>query len=305
MILMYEIIKSRLIELGKIFILFIPPIIFKGAIFFKRRFGEATLEYAPKGWKTRLDSGENQGWNVYSVVDTEKGKWDDFQRNLEGPAPLGFSHEHTDMSVIRNPYFHNVHISYAYVLALAAHKKDRISVLDWGGALGHYFLIGKAVLPDVLIEYHVKEIPLMCKAGKKLNPEIRWYNDESCLEREYDLIMLNGSIGYIEEWCDLLQRIARSTQKYLFLFRLLVVQNSPSFLSIERLYDSRMLHQQFNQTEFLNAVKKTGLTLIREFVIGDRPYIKGAPEQCEMRGWLFKRETVSRTFSKVSYRRDR
>ena len=29
---------------------------------------------------------------------------------------------------------------------------------------------------------------------------------------------------------------------------------------------------------------------MREFVVGDRPYIKGAPEQCEIRGWLFRRE---------------
>ena len=287
---MHALIKSRMVLLGKILKLFIPPIIFTGANFVKRKFGKATLEYAPQGWKTRFDSGENQGWNVDSVVDTEKGKWDDFRRNLEGHAPLGFSHEHTDMSIIRNPYFHNVHISYAYVLALAAHKKARISVLDWGGALGHYFLIGKAVLPDVSIQYHVKEIPLMAEAGKILNPEIHWHTDESCLEREYDLIMMNGSLGYIEEWEDLLQRIARSVKEYLFLFRLLVVQSSPSFLSIQRLYDSRMLHQQFNQKEFLETVEKTGLTLVREFVLGERPYIKGAPEQCEMRGWLFKKE---------------
>ena len=144
-------------------------------------------------------------------------------------------------------------------------------------------------MPDVSIEYHVKEVPLISKIGKQLNPEVNWYNDESCLERNYDLIMLNGSIGYIDEWGDLLHRIARSTQKYLFLYRMLVVQNSPSFIAIQRLYNSKMLHQQFNQIELLDAVKKTGLTNVREFVVGDRPYIKGAPEQCEMRGWLFKR----------------
>ena len=297
--------KSPLAQFGKMLKLFIPPVVFRGANFIRDRFSKPVLEYAPDGWQTRLDNRKNEGWNVDSVVDTEKGKWDDFRRNLEGPAPLGFSHEHTDMSVIRNPYFHNVHISYAYVLALAAHKKDRISVLDWGGALGHYYLIAKAVLPDVSIDYHVKELPLMSKTGKRLNPEVHWHNDESCLERDYDLIMMNGSIGYIEEWSDLLRRIAPSTKKYLFLFRLLVVQDSPSFLSIQRLYDSKMLHQQFNQTELLETVDKIGLTLVREFVLGERPFIRGAPEQCEMRGWLFKREAASRTGPKVSHRGDR
>jgi putative methyltransferase (TIGR04325 family) len=241
-----------------------------------------------------LDAGHNQGWSVDSVITTERDKWDEFCQNIEGTGPLGFSHEHSDISVNRNPNFHNVHISYAYVLTLAAHKKDRISVLDWGGALGHYYKVGKAVLPDVVIDYNVKEVPLMANAGKQLNPEVNWYDDETCLKRNYDLIMMNGSIGYMEDWADVLHRIATSVKEYLFLFRLPVVQHSPSFISIEHLYNSQMLHQQLNQTELLETVKDTGLTLMREFVVGDRPYIKGAPEQCEIRGWLFRRETTSR-----------
>jgi putative methyltransferase (TIGR04325 family) len=277
----------------RIFELFIPPIVTKFAQAIKNLFRKPILEYAPDAWQTQLNDSQNSGWSVESVIETERAKWELFCHNLEGTGPLGFSHEHTDLSVIRNPEFHNVHISYAYVLALTAHHKDRISVLDWGGSLGHYYLVGKAVLPDVSIDYHIKEVPLMVKAGKRLNPKVQWYDNETCLERDYDLIMMNGSIGYMEDWVDILHRIACSVKEYLLLFRLPVVQHNPSFISIERIYNSQMLHQQLNQTELLETVKKTGLTLVREFVVGDRPYIKGAPEQCEMRGWLFKKETMS------------
>jgi putative methyltransferase (TIGR04325 family) len=276
----------------KILELLVPPIVIKVLRAVQNLIRQSVLEYAPDGWQTRLVKDQNQGWSVDSVVKTERDKWNTFCRNLEGSGPLGFSHEHTDLSVIRNPNFHNVHISYAYVLALAAHKKDSISVLDWGGSLGHYYLIGKAVLPEVSIDYHVKEVPLMANAGKQLNPDVHWYDDERCLERDYDLIMINGSLLYMKDWVDVLNRIARSVKEYLFLFRLPVVQHSPSFLSIERLYNSQMLHQQLNQAELLGVVKNTGLTLMREFVVGDRPYIKNAPEQCEIRGWLFKREAI-------------
>ena len=286
--------ESTLALIERIFTLFIPPVVIKCARAVKNLLQKPVLEYAPDGWQTQLNNSKNQGWNVDSVVDNEKTKWDAFCRNLEGSGPLGFSHEHTDLSVIHDTNFHNVHISYAYVLTLTAHHKDRISVLDWGGSLGHYYLVGKAVLPDVSIEYHVKEVPLMAKAGKRLNPEVHWYDDESCLEREYDLVMLNGSILYLRDWVDAFHRIARSVKKYLFLFRLPVVQHSPSYISIERLYNSQMLHQQLNQAELMKAVKKTGLILMREFVVGEPPYIKNAPEQCEMRGWLFKKETMLR-----------
>ena len=296
---------SILPRLDSILKLFIPPIVINGARTFQNLFkkpnlyslGFHRLEYTPDGWQTKLKNTQNKGWNVNSVIDTEKAKWDIFCQNLKGSGPLGFSHEHTDPFVIRNPNFHNVHISYAYVLALAAHKKDSISVLDWGGALGHYYLVGKAVLPNLDIDFHVKEVPLMAKAGEQLNPEVHWYDDETCLEREYDLVMMTGSIPYMEDWADVLHRIARSIKKYLFVSRLPVVQNSSSFVAIQRLYNSQMLHQLINQAEFLETVKETGLSLVREFVVGDRPYIKGAPEQCEVRGWLFKKETVSK-FSK-------
>jgi putative methyltransferase (TIGR04325 family) len=296
---------SILPRIDSILKLFIPPIVINGMRTFQNLFkkpnlysiGFHRLEYTPDGWQTKLKNTKNKGWNVNSVIDTEKAKWDIFCQNLKGSGPLGFSHEHTDPFVIRNPNFHNVHISYAYVLALAAHKKDSISVLDWGGALGHYYLVGKAVLPDVDIDFHVKEVPLMAKAGEQLNPEVHWYDDETCLEREYDLVMMTGSIPYMEDWVDVLHRIARSIKKYLFVSRLPVIQNSPSFVAIQRLYNSQMLHQLINQAEFLETVKETGLSLVREFVVGDRPYIKGAPEQCEVRGWLFKKETASK-FSK-------
>jgi hypothetical protein len=98
----------------------------------------------------------------------------------------------------------------------------------------------------------------------------------------------------MEDWVDVLHRIAPSIKEYLYISRLPVVQNSPSFVAIQNLYNSQMLHQQINQKELLETVNEIGLTLVREFVVGDRPYIKKAPEQCEVRGWLFKKETMKR-----------
>lgn len=268
----------------------LPPLLYKRLRAAQYVIRKPILEYAPDGWQTVLSNGHHAGWSVASVVEAERDKWDTFCLNANGTGPLGFSHEHTDLSVVRDPRFHNVHITYAYVLALAAHQKSTVSVLDYGGGLGHYYQIGKTVLPDVRIDFHVKEVPLMAEAGQQLNPEVHWYDDDRCLERDYDLVMMTGSIPYIEDWVDVLQRLARSVKAYLFLFRFPIVEHGPSFVAIQRLYNSEMLHQQLNQAELLTVVKDTGLTLVREFVVGDRPYIKNAPEQCEIRGWLFKRE---------------
>ncbi len=130
---------------------------------------------------------------------------------------------------------------------------------------------------------------MVAEAGRQINPEVHWYDDESCLDSNYDLVMITGAIPYMEDWIDALHRISKAVGNYLFIARLAVIEKCPSFVSVQHIYNSQMLHQQFNQGEVLEVVKDTGLTLVREFVIGDRPYIMGAPEQCEVRGWLFRK----------------
>lgn len=255
-------------------------------------FRAPALEYAPEGWNSKLRNPENAGWNAPNVVAAEERKWRVYMQNCKGSGPLGFSHESSDLRVVRNLSFHNINMTYAYVLALAAQEKNTLSMLDWGGGLGHYYLIGKALLPDLALDFHCKEVPLMAKAGRRLNPDVHWYTDEKCLERTYDLIMINGSLQYIQDWAGALARIVPSVATYLFLARVPVVQRNPGYIAVQRAYGTEMLHPQINQGVLLEVVQNLGLQVIREFVVGDRPYIKGAPEQCELRSWLFKKEHV-------------
>ena len=271
-----------------------PPILIEAVRRVRDSKPQALLEYVADGWENpAARDGATKGWNVERIVAVEKEKWSAFCRNLEGAQPLGFSHEDTDLSINRSPYFHNIHLTYAYVLALTAQHKDSISVLDWGGGLGHYYLLGRAVLPEVDLDFHCREVPLMCAQGRELCPAVNFYEDDDCLERNYDLVMINGSLGYFPNWQDLLGRLARAAQEYLFLTRVLVVEKSPTFVARQHTdvydYNSEMLMQVFNRNEVLETVAQTGLELVREVVVGPGPTVAGAPEQCVDCGWLFRR----------------
>lgn len=255
-------------------------------------FRPPTLVYTSEGWNTSLSNRENAGWNVSNVVVAEEAKWKMFVENCKAIGPLGFSHESSDLTVVRKLSSHNINMTYAYVLALAAQEKRTLSMLDWGGGLGHYYLIGRALLPDLGLEFHCKEVPLMAEVGRRLNPNVHWYSDESCLNRSYDLIMMNGSLQYLQDWAGALARIVRSVARYLFLARVPVVQGNPGYVAVQRAYGTKMLHPQINQGVLLETVQGLGLSVVREFIVGDRPYIKGAPEQCELRSWLFKKELL-------------
>jgi len=272
--------------LRKLIRLVTPPIVLKAFAYVASPSArEHILEYAPEAVPANEAA---DGWNAANVAQTERAKWEAFCRNLEGAGPLGFAHEHPDVKVTRHVPFHNVHMTYAYVVALTAHRQDAISVLDYGGALGHYYQIARAVLPDVKIEFHCKEVPGLAAIGKELNPDIHWHVDDDCLNRSYDLVMMNGSLQYMQDWREKIGRVSAAANKFFFLTRIPVVEQSASFPARQRIYGTEMIHLQFNQDELLQVAAAAGLELFREVVVGDRPYIHNAPEQCELRGWIFR-----------------
>jgi putative methyltransferase (TIGR04325 family) len=114
-------------------------------------------------------------------------------------------------------FAHNIVMTFGYVLARTAHHRQRISVLDWGGGVGQYFPLARTLLPDVEIEYHCKDVPTLTAVGRDLLPDITFHDDDSCLERSYDLVLASSSIQYIEPWRDALRKLAESTERFLLL----------------------------------------------------------------------------------------
>ena len=247
-------------------------------------------QYVPDGFLVR--DPRITGWNVDSILQAQKTKWPIFQQVLQGPAPLGVAHEAT---VPANDDYgaHNTLMAYAYVLALAARKRDALSILDWGGGLGHYLAISRALLPDVRFTYYCKEVPLLCQGGRELWPDATFYDDEEeCFRHCYDLVLVSGSFQYAEDWKRLLARLASTTGSYLYITRLPVVHRVPSFVVVQRPspygYLTEYLGWFLNRAELLKHGADLGLELVREFLILERPFVQDAPEQCEYRGFLFR-----------------
>lgn len=247
-------------------------------------------EIAPDGWNTNLSNNVN-GWDDQKVVETEISRWGNYCRNLDGTGPLGFSHEHNDLGIIRSVPFHNVHMTFAYVVTLTAHHKNKISILDIGSGLGHYYRLAKAVLPNVEFDYHCVDVPSLVSEGKKLNPEIHWYTNNSYLDHPYDLVMINGSMQYFKDWAQIIKQVSVVTKDYLLLTRINVVKDGMGCVAIQHIpaYGTSMLFQIFTEHEIIKTVEETGIRLIRELVVGDQIKVIGFLGSIESRGWLFRR----------------
>jgi putative methyltransferase (TIGR04325 family) len=247
-------------------------------------------EYLGEDWNAVSANASVRGWDVDEIVEAQESKWPRFLAMVRGTGPLGISHE-SEMNDDANVSNHNTIMTFAYVLLLAARGLDHFSILDWGGGLGHYYVIAEALLPDVNIEYHCKDLSKLAEHGSRLLPDQHFCSDDSCLERTYDLVMASSSMHYSRDWTTTLSQLAKASGGYLFVTRTPVVSRAPSFVFVQRpysvQYNTEYLGWCLNRDEFLDQSRKLGLTLVREFVVAERPYIFRAPEQCYYRGFLF------------------
>jgi putative methyltransferase (TIGR04325 family) len=249
------------------------------------RYLSAELRYAPQGWRLI------KGWDDQGIADAQQRHWPTLVRNLQGPGPLGVAHFpwHTTREDRAD---HNVMMSYGYVLALAARKKDAISILDWGGGAGHYCLYSKALLPEVAVQYHCYDVPTLCRVGRTLLPDIHLSDNEAeFVGQQFDLVVSSSSLHYFEDWRAEVRKLAAMTQEFLYLSRLPIVTRAASFVVSHKIYHDGYGEFQswcINQQELLSCVEECGLDLVREFVYYRKAIVRGASEQTDCRGFLFK-----------------
>jgi putative methyltransferase (TIGR04325 family) len=277
----------------------LPPFI----VFGLRRLGhvirgvQPEWEYVPDGWRSELRHAS--AWSHASVKETLVEKWPVFVELTRGTGPLGIAHEAPTLSR-DDPDAHHLVMAFGYVLARAARGRDRVSVLDWGGGLGHYLVLSRCLVPEVEIRYTCLDLPHLCETGRALQDDAHFIDaGEAIAHDRYDLVLASGSLQCVEDWKLAIQQLAQAAGSYLYITRLPVIEKHASFVALQRAhsygYRSEFLNWMFNRDELLVTVAAAGLTLEREFVFHRLPVIARAPEQADVRGFLFRRGTAPAT----------
>lgn len=254
-----------------------------------RRRASEEWQYCPQGWPE--DDPQIHGWDADSVAETQLARWPAFIRSAETVGPLGLSSEAAN-PVELDYGTHNTIMSFGYVLERAARGRDGLSMLDWGGGIGHYAVYARALVPDVKLDYHCRDLPRLARAGRQVLPDATFHEtDASALARQYDLILASSSLHYAKEWRSTLTSLASVTGRYLYVTRQPVVTTAASFVVVQRPHRYGYMTEYpgwfLNRTEFLEEARALGLELLREFLIAERPVVPGAPEQADYRGFLF------------------
>jgi putative methyltransferase (TIGR04325 family) len=257
----------------------LPPLLWHIGKDVKRRLSRSVdhFEYAPEGWSTRLPAGASSQDYWSTFIARERVECEALIARVQIRDPM--LTVDGDVKVVL----------FGYVLALAARDREKLTVLDYGGNLGDYYWLGTALVPDVGLEYHCKELASVADAGRELTPAVTWHTDDACLARPHDLVMFSSSLQYLPDWQDILHRAAHSARDYLFLSDVPSVREVPSYVVTQRSGGMTNLQYQLNRSEIVGTVERAGLRLIREFNMGPHPPVAHAPEQPACVGWLFQR----------------
>jgi putative methyltransferase (TIGR04325 family) len=235
------------------------------------------------------------GWDVPEVVEAYSETVAHFREATAGSGPLADATSPGLGVGAGSVGDQNAILVFGYGLALASRCSKTVSILDWGGGAGVFYLLSQALLaPAVDVKYHCKDLPRVCAYGREALPEVLFHDDDSCLESSYDLVLASNSLQYEEEWRPLLGHLARAAQKYLLLIQVPIVASVASFVVVQRVYrhglGSEYLSWVFNRDELLEAVSYTGMEFVREFLFAHAPILHGAPEQQQTRGFLFRHD---------------
>ncbi len=259
----------------------------------------------PPEWEMVADADEawtaDGGWIHDSILRTQLDKWPDFLHSVEGSRALGQSHEAAAGSPA-DYATHNTIMSFGYVLGRVAQQRESVSVLDWGGGLGHYYVYARALFPDLKLDYVIKDFPGFCEAGGKLLPDAKYLSDESeALSRAYDFVFASSSLPYTRDLYGLVAKLCDSAADWLMITRTPMIEHHDDFVVVQRPhmygYMTEYAGWFINRRRLVDFVVARGFCLEREFLVAEEPNVSNAPERAFDRGLLFRRTNVDRRAS--------
>jgi putative methyltransferase (TIGR04325 family) len=265
------------------------------------RVGVSDVDVGKPEWEAVRDTDaiwtDHEGWSHQTIADTQLEKWPAFLASVDGKRPFGWPHEAKPGAPI-DVSAHNTILTFGYVLGRVAIDKPGVSVLDWGGGLGHYHVYARRLMPELKLDYVVKDLPTLCKAGRILLPGVEFICDDGeALSRRYDLVFASSSLQYARDYYGLLAKLCEAAGEWLMITRSPFVEDHDDFVVVQRPHKYGYMTEYpgwfVNASRFVAFVESHGFLLDREFMLDERPHVRNAPEQCRYRGFLFRRLQVA------------
>jgi putative methyltransferase (TIGR04325 family) len=145
----------------------------------------------------------------------------------------------------------------------------------------------------------VKEVPSTARAARDIVEGVTFWDDDSCLDRTYDLVSACGSFQYSPDWRAQLARLGGAA-RFFVLTRTPVAMTPSSFVVRQHAYGTSYVGWVFSRDELLGGADSAGLFLERELLEGWSANVPGAPARDEHRGYVFSNRSALASEGSVS-----
>jgi putative methyltransferase (TIGR04325 family) len=129
------------------------------------------------------------------------------------------------------------------MLAALNCRDNRVRIIDFGGGLGVFFPLVDGVLPaGVKLDFHVVDTAASCRQGRACHSEeqrIHFHDQMPDNLEDVQIIHLGSVLQYVDEWQDLLYRLARYKAPYILLSDAMV-GNIPTFITVQDYYGQKI-----------------------------------------------------------------
>ena len=156
------------------------------------------------------------------------------------------------------------------------------------------------------IDYHCKDLPLICEYGREAVPDVTfWDDDDGCFDRSYDFVVASSALQYAEDWEPALRRLAGVDRRDgLLLTRTPVVVEHPSFVVLQRAhrhrFDTEYLSWVFNRGELARrGCRRWRAGWSANSCWATSLIVAGAPEQDETWAFYFRRKSHDRALARL------
>jgi putative methyltransferase (TIGR04325 family) len=144
----------------------------------------------------------------------------------------------------------------ASMTALMLAKKEKLHIVDYGGALGQSYIDLLAKIPNAEknIKYTIIETEGLCEdIPPELStfPNLRFLSEMSAVKDKADILHLGSTLQYIDDWQGLLKNMEKQFQPELFVLSDLLVGEIPTFVTAQSFHGQTIRARFTNIEEFI------------------------------------------------------
>lgn len=150
-----------------------------------------------------------------------------------------------------------------FLTALVGEKQDCVKILDFGGGLGVTFLSTVSGLVEKTLDFYIVENKRICELGNRIfknDDRIHFYTSLPD-HIEVDIVHLGSSLHYVDEWRDLLGKLARFCPLY-FLLTDLTAGEISTYVTVQNFYGSKIPCWFFNINDVIDQMNFLGFKLL-------------------------------------------